>query len=91
MPQTMLDKIAERIRVRRGLPPPPATRQSPNQSPVQPVPYAPAAQIRARSFIPRIYQTQGTEFLHEHKRAILGDAPGLGKLSRLLRQPSCPA
>jgi hypothetical protein len=39
MPQTMLDKIAERIRVRRNLgqpdivPLPPDTRQSPNHAP----------------------------------------------------------
>jgi superfamily II DNA or RNA helicase len=83
MPQTMLDKIAERIRVRRNLgqpavvPLPPDTRQSPNQSPVQPTVsnYA----IGARSFIPRAYQVQGIEFLRRQKRAILGDAPGLGK------------
>jgi SNF2 family DNA or RNA helicase len=59
------------------VPLPPDTRQPPNQSPVQPTVsnYA----VGARSFIPRAYQVQGIEFLRQQKRAILGDAPGLGK------------
>jgi superfamily II DNA or RNA helicase len=83
MPQTMLDKIAERIRVRRNLgqptvvPLPLDTRQSPNMLPVQPT--VTNFAVGARSFIPRAYQVQGIEFLRQQKRAILGDAPGLGK------------
>lgn len=36
-------------------------------------------------FIPRPYQTAGTEFLRQHDRAFLGDEMGLGKSCQLLR------
>jgi len=35
--------------------------------------------VRAVSMEPRVYQIDGIEWLREHKRGILGDAPGLGK------------
>ena len=35
--------------------------------------------LRARSFEPRPYQITGIEFLRKKGRAILADAPGLGK------------
>ncbi len=35
--------------------------------------------VRARSMIPRPYQSQGISWLHATKRGLLADAPGLGK------------
>jgi SNF2 family DNA or RNA helicase len=85
MPQTMLDKIAERIRVRRLGRRRCATAACIHGSrPTKPLcslrqPAITSFAVGARSFIPRAYQVQGIEFLRQQKRAILGDAPGLGK------------
>ena len=47
--------------------------------------------VRARSMRLRPYQINGVNFLREHKKAILGDAPGLGKTFQALEATVYPA
>lgn len=46
---------------------------------------------RARSLVPRPYQIEGIEFLRTKKRAMLGDAPGLGKTLQAAEAAVLPA
>ena len=47
--------------------------------------------IRAATMMPRPYQVDGIEFLRQKKRAMLGDAPGLGKTYQAIEAAVLPA
>ena len=47
--------------------------------------------VKAETMRPRPYQIQGIEFLREKKRAILADAPGLGKTFQATEAAELPA
>lgn len=76
--------VAGRVSIAQALRTPPA-RATPSTLPVtrepETLPYTlpEGFAVRARTLVPRSYQVDGITFLRQRKRAILGDAPGLGK------------
>lgn len=53
--------------------------------------YARTIDTRAKSMVPRPYQVEGITFLRKAKRAILADAPGLGKTFQSCEAAVLPA